>query len=97
MISYACRNFTVQSVVFLPTVGKLKDKKRTIKRKFSEKKTYYCHGAETKHHDNKKKSLILSSVQGFFDKVFGGDKGSRTPDLLNAIQALYQLSYAPKA
>ena len=26
---------------------------------------------------------------------FGGDKGSRTPDLLNAIQALYQLSYAP--
>ena len=29
--------------------------------------------------------------------VFGGDKGSRTPDLLNAIQALYQLSYAPKA
>ena len=27
----------------------------------------------------------------------GGDKGSRTPDLLNAIQALYQLSYAPKA
>ena len=27
----------------------------------------------------------------------GGDKGSRTPDRLNAIQALYQLSYAPKA
>ena len=27
--------------------------------------------------------------------AFGGDKGSRTPDLLNAIQALYQLSYAP--
>ena len=26
---------------------------------------------------------------------YGGDKGSRTPDLLNAIQALYQLSYAP--
>ena len=25
----------------------------------------------------------------------GGDKGSRTPDLLNAIQALYQLSYTP--
>ena len=24
-----------------------------------------------------------------------GDKGSRTPDLLNAIQALYQLSYTP--
>ena len=27
---------------------------------------------------------------------FGGDKGSRTPDLLNAIQALYQLSYTPE-
>ena len=27
---------------------------------------------------------------------FGGDKGSRTPDLLNAIQALSQLSYTPK-
>ena len=26
----------------------------------------------------------------------GGDKGSRTPDLLNAIQALSQLSYTPK-
>ena len=28
--------------------------------------------------------------------LFGGDKGSRTPDLLNAIQALSQLSYTPK-
>ena len=26
---------------------------------------------------------------------FGGAKGSRTPDLLNAIQALSQLSYGP--
>ena len=26
---------------------------------------------------------------------FGGDEGSRTPDLLNAIQALSQLSYTP--
>ena len=26
----------------------------------------------------------------------GGDKGSRTPDLLNAIETLYQLSYTPK-
>ena len=26
---------------------------------------------------------------------FGGDKGSRTPDLFNAIEALYQLSYIP--
>ncbi len=27
----------------------------------------------------------------------GGDEGGRTPYLLNAIQALYQLSYTPKA
>ena len=27
---------------------------------------------------------------------FGGDEGSRTPDLLNAIQALSQLSYIPE-
>ncbi len=27
--------------------------------------------------------------------VVGGAKGSRTPDLLNAIQALSQLSYGP--
>ncbi len=26
----------------------------------------------------------------------GGDEGGRTPYLLNAIQALYQLSYTPK-
>ena len=29
--------------------------------------------------------------------LFGGDEGDRTPDLLNAIQALSQLSYAPKS
>ena len=29
--------------------------------------------------------------------LFGGDEGGRTPYLLNAIQALYQLSYTPKA
>ena len=28
-------------------------------------------------------------------RFFGGDKGSRTPDLFNAIEALYQLSYIP--
>ena len=30
-----------------------------------------------------------------FDLKFGGDEGSRTPGLLNAIQALSQLSYTP--
>ncbi len=28
--------------------------------------------------------------------IFGGDEGNRTPDLLHAKQALYQLSYTPK-
>ncbi len=28
-------------------------------------------------------------------KKFGGPEGTRTPDLLNAIQALSQLSYGP--
>lgn len=28
--------------------------------------------------------------------LFGGAMGIRTPDLLNAIEALYQLSYDPK-
>ena len=28
--------------------------------------------------------------------LFGGDEGDRTPYLLNAIQALSQVSYAPK-
>jgi hypothetical protein len=30
-----------------------------------------------------------------FVAKFGGARGSRTPDLLNAIQALSQLSYGP--
>jgi hypothetical protein len=32
----------------------------------------------------------------FFKEVFGGANRIRTGDLLNAIQALYQLSYSPK-
>src|SRR5262245_7949354 len=32
-----------------------------------------------------------------FEGVFGGADGSRTHDLLNAIQALSQLSYSPTA
>ena len=39
------------------------------------------------------KSGIIFSID-FIGKN-GGAKGSRTPDLLNAIQALYQLSYGP--
>ena len=34
---------------------------------------------------------------GFVFFSCGGDEGGRTPYLLNAIQALYQLSYTPKA
>ena len=40
--------------------------------------------------------FILKSTIKFCVEVFtGGDKGIRTPDLLNAIQALSQLSYIP--
>ena len=31
----------------------------------------------------------------FIDSI-GGDEGDRTPDLMNAIHALSQLSYVPK-
>ena len=30
-------------------------------------------------------------------EVLGGDEGNRTPDLMNAIHALSQLSYVPNA
>ena len=39
-----------------------------------------------------KKSNSNNKIEG----LDGGDKGSRTPDLLNAIETLYQLSYIPK-
>ena len=41
------------------------------------------------------KSPENRSFQGFLF-LFGGDKRDRTADLLNAIQALSQLSYTPK-
>ena len=45
-----------------------------------------------------KPSIYLKSTTKFCVEVFtGGDKGIRTPDLLNAIQALSQLSYIPVA
>ena len=40
-----------------------------------------------------KKSTGNIAVSG---NLFGGDKRDRTADLLNAIQALSQLSYTPK-
>ena len=43
-----------------------------------------------------KKATQASNLHGYWD-VNGGDEGDRTPDLLNAIQALSQLSYAPKS
>lgn len=38
---------------------------------------------------------LMEDLSGTCQENFGGAKGSRTPDLLNAIQALYQLSYGP--
>jgi hypothetical protein len=34
-------------------------------------------------------------ITGLLHRLIGGARGSRTPDLLNAIQALSQLSYGP--
>ena len=46
----------------------------------------------------KKRILILSAERKTFDRYLcGGDSRGRTGDLLNAIQALYQLSYTPEA
>ena len=55
------------------------------------------HGRKVPHHPRKvphkqKKALKTNGFQGFG----GGDKRDRTADLLNAIQALSQLSYTPK-
>ena len=36
------------------------------------------------------------TIKWFGLYVFGGAKGSRTPDLLNAIQTRYQLRYNPE-
>ena len=55
------------------------------------------HGQKVPHYPRKvphkqKKALKTNGFQGFD----GGDKRDRTADLLNAIQALSQLSYTPK-
>ena len=39
--------------------------------------------------------LFADGYKRFVGKTDGGAEGVRTPDLLNAIQALYQLSYDP--
>ena len=41
------------------------------------------------------KSKRKSPENQWFSGFFGGDKRDRTADLLNAIQALSQLSYTP--
>ena len=47
------------------------------------------------HNSRKGKKRVCENSQTRIDS--GGDEGDRTPDLLNAIQALSQLSYAPKS
>ena len=37
----------------------------------------------------------MEDLSGTYHRFTGGAEGNRTPDLLNAIQALYQLSYGP--
>ncbi len=38
---------------------------------------------------------LLPVIQKYYESEVGGDKRDRTADLLNAIQALSQLSYTP--
>ena len=47
-------------------------------------------GPKVKKADN---PLIVNLLQSFL--IRGGDEGTRTPDLLHAKQALFQLSYIP--
>jgi hypothetical protein len=38
---------------------------------------------------------FIAKIKAFSNALDGGAKEARTPDLLNAIQTLYQLSYDP--
>ena len=40
-------------------------------------------------------AIEASYIKRILSELFGGDKRDRTADLLNAIQALSQLSYTP--
>ena len=53
---------------------------------------FFVDPAKQKSEKRKKKAPIQDRIGAFF----GGDKRDRTADLLNAIQALSQLSYTPK-
>ena len=44
-----------------------------------------------------RKRSVFKAFDGSQAEPLGGDKRDRTADLLNAIQALSQLSYTPKA
>ena len=46
--------------------------------------------------NGKAKPAEYSAGRGWYFSLNGGDKRDRTADLLNAIQALSQLSYTPK-
>ena len=52
--------------------------------------------APNRKHDRRANTAGLSTEIFYIsDKFFGGAEGNRTLDLLNAIQALSQLSYGP--
>ena len=45
---------------------------------------------------NRIREFDLTRIRAALERYDGGAEGIRTPDLLNAIQALSQLSYSPK-
>ena len=57
----------------------------------SSQNTGQKRSARQKSSQEQKKSLENTR----FSRLFGGDEGDRTPYLLNAIQALSQVSYTP--
>ncbi len=56
---------------------------------------YFNTLVDNEPHSEANPLIKKAELSASYQRRDGGAKGSRTPDLLNAIQALYQLSYGP--
>ena len=61
----------------------------------SSKLIWECRAPATREAGSRRNRFYRRLLEALCGKRFGGARGSRTPDLLNAIQALSQLSYGP--